>query len=96
MTLRPNALAEIGALLGDPGRAAMLDALMDGRALTARELADHAGIAPQTASAHLARLIAAGLLAMEKQGRHRYHRLLFVGQSVSCCSSSWSRRRCRW
>lgn len=75
MTLRPNALAEIGALLGDPGRAAMLDALMDGRALTARELADHAGITPQTASAHLARLVAAGLLAMEKQGRHRYHRL---------------------
>ena len=75
MTLRPNALAEIGTLLGDPGRAAMLDALMDGRALTARELADHAGITPQTASAHLARLIAAGLLAMEKQGRHRYHRL---------------------
>lgn len=75
MMLRPNALAEIGALIGDPGRACMLDALMDGRALTARELANHAGIAPQTASAHLARLIAAGLLAMEKQGRHRYHRL---------------------
>ena len=73
--LRPNALAEIGSLIGDPGRASMLDALMDGRSLTARELAAHAGIAPQTASGHLARLLDAGLLAMEKQGRHHYHRL---------------------
>ena len=74
-TLRPNALAEIGALLGDPGRASMLDALMGGRSLTARELAGHAGIAPQTASGHLARLLDAGLLVMERQGRHHYHRL---------------------
>ncbi len=73
--LRPNALAEIGSLIGDPGRASMLDALMDGRSLTARELAMHAGIAPQTASGHLARLLGAGLLVMQKQGRHRYHRL---------------------
>jgi len=75
VTLRPNALAEIGALLGDPGRASMLDALMGGRSLTARELAGHAGIAPQTASGHLARLLDAGLLVMERQGRHHYHRL---------------------
>ncbi len=74
-TLRPHALAEIGALLGDLGRASMLDALMGGRSLTARELAGHAGIAPQTASGHLARLLDAGLLVMERQGRHHYHRL---------------------
>src|SRR3954469_23212688 len=67
--------AEIAALAGDPARAGMLHALMDGRALTASELARVAGIAPQTASGHLARLTAAGLLAVEKQGRHRYHRL---------------------
>jgi len=73
--LRPNALAEIGALIGDPGRASMLDALMDGRSLTARELAGQAGIAPQTASGHLARLLDAGLILMEPRGRHRYHRL---------------------
>ncbi len=73
--VRPNALAEIGALLGEPSRAAMLDALMDGRALTARELALHAGVTPQTASGHLARLLEAGLLAVTQQGRHRYHRL---------------------
>lgn len=73
--LRPNALAEIGSLLGDPGRAGMLDALMGGRSLTAKELAGHAGITPQTASGHLARLLDAGLIVMAKQGRHHYHRL---------------------
>jgi DNA-binding transcriptional ArsR family regulator len=67
--------AEVAALAGDPGRAAMLHALMDGRALTASELARVAGIAPQTASGHLARMTAVGLLVPEKQGRHRYHRL---------------------
>src|SRR5258705_13857198 len=53
----------------------MLPALMDGRPLTASELARVAGITPQTASGHLGRLTTAGLLAVEKQGRHRYHRL---------------------
>src|SRR6267378_7820307 len=67
--------AEVAALAGDPARAGMLHALMDGRALTASELARTAGITPQTASGHLARLTTAGLLAVEKQGRHRYHRL---------------------
>jgi DNA-binding transcriptional ArsR family regulator len=73
--MRTAALAEIGALVGDPGRANMLAALIDGRALTARELADHAGVTPQTASGHLARLVTAGLIKVEPQGRHRYHRL---------------------
>jgi DNA-binding transcriptional ArsR family regulator len=67
--------AEVAALAGDPARAGMLHALMDGRALTASELAYIAGITPQTASAHLARMATAGLLCVEKQGRHRYHRL---------------------
>jgi DNA-binding transcriptional ArsR family regulator len=73
----PNtaSLAETAALIGDPARASMLAALMDGRALTATELARAAGITPQTASGHLARLTAAGLLALQRQGRHRYHRL---------------------
>ena len=68
-------VAEIAALAGDPARAAMLNALMDGRALTATELATVAGVTPQTASGHLTRMTTAGLLAVEKQGRHRYHRL---------------------
>lgn len=67
--------AEVASLAGDPGRAGMLHALMDGRALTATELARVAGITPQTASGHLARLTVGGLVAVEKQGRHRYHRL---------------------
>src|SRR3979411_750512 len=71
--------AEIAALAGDPARAGMLHALMDGRALTASELAHVAGIAPQTASGHLARMTAVGLLTVEKQGRHRYHRLATAG-----------------
>lgn len=68
-------LARIAALIGDPARALMLAALMDGRSRTAGELARVAGITPQTASAHLGKLVDAGLLAIEKQGRHRYHRL---------------------
>jgi DNA-binding transcriptional ArsR family regulator len=70
-----SAFTEIAALAGDPTRAGMLHALMDGRALTASELARVAGVTPQTASGHLARLATAGLLAVERQGRHRYHRL---------------------
>jgi len=68
-------IAEIAAHFGEPARAAMLAALMDGRALTATELAGVAGITPQTASTHLARLTDARLLRVERQGRHRYHRL---------------------
>lgn len=70
-----NRIAEITSLMGEPARAAMLAALMDGRALTATELAAVAGITPQTASGHLARLGAASLITVERQGRHRYHRL---------------------
>jgi DNA-binding transcriptional ArsR family regulator len=73
--LSVGSFAETAMLVGDPARASMLAALMDGRALTARELAEAAGITPQTASGHLARLTGAGLLAVERQGRHRYHRV---------------------
>ncbi|MEV7022744.1 winged helix-turn-helix domain-containing protein [Kitasatospora sp. NPDC093558] len=68
-------LAQLAALLADPTRAAFCGALLDGRAWTAGELARHAGVAPSTASEHLTRLIAGGLLAEERQGRHRYVRL---------------------
>ena len=71
--------AGIGALVGDPARANMLVALMDGRAFTASELATIAHVTPSTASSHLAQLIAGGLLAVERQGRHRYHRLANPG-----------------
>jgi DNA-binding transcriptional ArsR family regulator len=68
-------IAMIAALVGDPARANILTALMTGRALTASELAHQAGVMPQTASSHLAKLEAGGLIAQEKQGRHRYYRL---------------------
>jgi len=67
--------AEIAALAGNPARAAMLHALLDGRALTANELARVAGVTPQTGSGHLAGLVRADLVRVRKQGRHRYHRL---------------------
>jgi DNA-binding transcriptional ArsR family regulator len=77
-------LAEIGALVGDVARANMLNALMGGRALTAGELAWAAHVTAQTASGHLAKLTAARLLVVEKQGRHRYFRLASaaVGQMI--------------
>jgi DNA-binding transcriptional ArsR family regulator len=67
--------APLAALLGEPARARIAATLMDGRAFTATELALEAGVAPSTASEHLARLEAAGLLARAVQGRHRYFRL---------------------
>ena len=65
----------VASLVGDPARANMLTALMNGRALTASELSQEAGITPQTASSHLSKLEAGGLIEQEKQGRHRYYRL---------------------
>jgi DNA-binding transcriptional ArsR family regulator len=70
----PN-IVGIAALLGDRARAEMLTALLGGQALTATELSHAAEVTKQTASAHLARLVDAGLLAVESQGRHRYFRL---------------------
>jgi DNA-binding transcriptional ArsR family regulator len=77
-------IAEIAALVGDPARANMLAALLDGRAFTASELAHFAHVTPQTASAHLAKLVGGGILAPAKQGRHRYFRLAspLVGQML--------------
>jgi DNA-binding transcriptional ArsR family regulator len=79
-----NRIAATAALLGDPARANILAALLDGRALTAKELAFAAHVTPQTASGHLAKLSDGGLLAAEKQGRHRYYRLAspLVGQML--------------
>jgi DNA-binding transcriptional ArsR family regulator len=70
----PN-FAAIAALAGEPARASMLTALVDGRALTATELAIEAGVVPSTASSHLGKMLSAGLISIEKQGRHRYYRL---------------------
>src|SRR3954469_3701363 len=68
-------IAAIAGLIGDRARANILLSLMEGRALTASELARSAGITKQTASSHLAKLLDAQLIAVEQAGRHRYHRL---------------------
>jgi len=68
-------ISGIAALVGEPARAEMLTALMADRALTATELATVAGVGKATASAHLARLVAARLLVVHTQGRHRYFHL---------------------
>lgn len=70
----PN-ITHIAALIGDHARAEVLALLMSGMALTATELADGAGVTRQTISGHLAKLLDAGLLSVEAQGRHRYFRI---------------------
>lgn len=70
----PN-IARIASLVGDPARANMLTALMDGGALTASELALEAGVTLPTASSHLTKMIDGGLMTVASQGRHRYYAL---------------------
>ena len=68
-------IAQVAGLLAEPARAAMLTALLGGRALAAGELARIAGVTASTASAHLTRMLAAGMVTVVPQGRHRYYRL---------------------
>ena len=74
MTLGPD-ITRIAYLLGDAGRANMLQALMGGQALTAGELAREARVTPQTASSHLVQLEKGGLIQRRRQGRHSYFAL---------------------
>jgi DNA-binding transcriptional ArsR family regulator len=68
-------VAGVARLIGEPARAAMLDALLSGRALAAGELGRVGGVSPATASEHLARLREGGLVEAVAAGRHRYYRL---------------------
>lgn len=68
-------MASLAELVGDRSRAGMLAALMDGRALTATELATEARVTPATASAHLGKLTRAHLITLTRRGRYRYFRL---------------------
>jgi DNA-binding transcriptional ArsR family regulator len=74
-------ISTIASVIGHPARGRMLTAMLGGRALPASELAQVAGVSNSTASAHLAKLTESGLVAVERQGRHRYHRL--AGASVA-------------
>jgi DNA-binding transcriptional ArsR family regulator len=75
-----ESIAPVAALLADPTRTTMLWALSDGRPRPAGELARQAGVSASTASEHLARLLAGGLVVVERHGRHRYYRI--AGSSV--------------
>jgi DNA-binding transcriptional ArsR family regulator len=75
IAMNTNQIAHIASLVGEPARTAMLMELLDGRSLTAHELAGAGNVSPQTASRHLALLVEGGLLHVEQHGRHRYHRL---------------------
>jgi len=81
-------VAAVAALLGDPTRAKMLDALLDGRAHAAGKLARHADVAPSTASEHLTLLLRSGLLLLESHGRERRYRLASpaVGEALEALS----------
>ena len=68
-------IAEAASLIGDPARANILSALLDGRALTATELGLAAGVSPSTTSGHLAKLLEGRLVSVTSSGRHRYYRL---------------------
>ncbi|MHB1533089.1 MAG: ArsR/SmtB family transcription factor [Acidimicrobiales bacterium] len=68
-------VAVAAGLFADPTRAAIVAALLDGRASTAGELARTSGVSAPTVSSHLHRLLDAGMIAVEAQGRHRYYRL---------------------
>jgi DNA-binding transcriptional ArsR family regulator len=81
----PN-IATVAALIGDPARAAILGVLADGRALPAGELSASSGLSPSAASAHLMKLLEGGLLALEREGRHRYYRL--AGPQVAAALES--------
>jgi DNA-binding transcriptional ArsR family regulator len=70
-----SGLSRLAEALGDPAREAIVGALAGGKALPAGELADIAGISPQSASAHLQKLVDANVLSVWAQGRFRYYRI---------------------
>lgn len=90
--MRPTSdpdLARVAGMIGEPARAAMLSALLGGQALPAGELARLAGVAPATASAHLARLVEGGLVSRRQEGRHRYYAL--AGADVAAALEALAR-----
>jgi len=82
-------VSAVAAQLAEPARAKMLAALMAGKALPAGELAFHANVSPATASNHLRRLLDAGLVDVERQGRHRYYRLT-CAEIAAAVEALWS------
>lgn len=81
-------IAAIAALAGKRARARMLTSQIDGRAHAAKELAYSAGVTPQTASSHLAKLLRERRVVLERQSRHRYFRIAVRSDRALSCSSS--------
>jgi DNA-binding transcriptional ArsR family regulator len=83
------AFASVASLLGEPARAAMIDVMMDGGSHGAAALAEAAGVSAQTASAHLAKLVAGGVVAVQADGRHRRYALASakVAEAVEALSA---------
>jgi DNA-binding transcriptional ArsR family regulator len=79
--MQPRRISSAAAMLAEPARAAMVLALMDGRARRAKALALDAGVTPQTASVHLKKLVGARILSWEGQGREKYFRI--AGREVA-------------
>jgi DNA-binding transcriptional ArsR family regulator len=67
-----NSFKKAAALFGEPARAAMIWELFDGKPVSAGDLAIAANITPQSASSHLKKLVEAGILSVQKQGKHKY------------------------
>lgn len=94
----PDVVARVAGLLADPARAQIVLTLLDGSTRPAGELAFAANISAQSASAHLAKLVEGGLLALQPQGRHRYFRIsgpevASAVESLSSLSNSLPPRR---
>jgi DNA-binding transcriptional ArsR family regulator len=89
MTQGDADISKVAALMADPARGRILQALGDNRALAASVLADEAGVAASTASSHLKKLVAGGFLVVEKHGRHRYYRLAgpHIGQLLEALAN---------
>ena len=90
-------LARTAALIADPTRATILDALVDGRALPPSQLAAAARVSRATASEHLAKMLDAGLIAVERGGRNRYYRLAGpeVASALEALAVIWPAREIR-
>lgn len=88
-TKTDTSLARVTAIVGEPSRAAILEALLGGEWLPAGELARRARVAPATASGHLARLVEHGLIARRRAGRHRYYAL--AGPDVAAALEALAR-----
>ncbi|MHC8304049.1 ArsR/SmtB family transcription factor [Pseudomonas sp. PB3P13] len=83
-------ISQIATLLADPKRSAMMWALMDGSARQTEELALLARLSPSSASAHLGRLSAGGLVKVETRGRKRFFRLAApeIGAAIEALASA--------